>query len=198
MGKILGIDLGTTNSAMAVMTAGKAEIIANAEGARTTPSVVAVKSGKENNQEERLVGTIARRQAVTNPQNTVYEVKRLIGRKFEDKQVKKDVDIMPYKIVKSGQGVKVAMGSKQYSPEEISAMILSKLKADARSLSGRGHHRSRHYRSGLFRRFPAPGDQGCRQNSRLGGQAHHQRADGSRFGLRLGKIEENRRKNSRL
>ena len=136
MGKILGIDLGTTNSAMAVMTAGKAEVIANAEGARTTPSVVAVKGSRENDKEERLVGTIARRQAVTNPKDTIYEVKRLIGRKFEDEQVKKDVGIMPYDIVKSGQGVKVAMGGKQYSPEEISAMILSKLKADAEAYLG--------------------------------------------------------------
>lgn len=136
MGKILGIDLGTTNSAMAVMAAGKAEVIANAEGTRTTPSVVAVKSGRENAKEERLVGTIARRQAVTNPKDTIYEVKRLIGRKFEDEQVKKDVDIMPYEIVKSGQGVKVVMGGKQHSPEEISAMILSKLKADAEAYLG--------------------------------------------------------------
>ena len=136
MAKILGIDLGTTNSAMAVMQAGKAEIIANAEGARTTPSVVAVKKGRENKLEERLVGTIARRQAVTNPANTVYEVKRLIGRKFEDKEVQKDIGIMPYKIVKSGQGIKVTMGEKDYSPEEISAMILSKLKADAEAYLG--------------------------------------------------------------
>ncbi len=136
MGKILGIDLGTTNSAMAVMQAGQAEVIANAEGLRTTPSVVAIKKGRENDQKERLVGTIARRQAVTNPQNTVYEVKRLIGRKFEDEQIQKDVDIMPYKIIKSGQGVKVVMGGKEYSPEEISAMILSKLKADAEAFLG--------------------------------------------------------------
>ena len=136
MTKILGIDLGTTNSAMAVMQSGKADIIANAEGSRTTPSVVAIKKGQENNQEERSVGTVARRQAVTNPQNTVYEVKRLIGRKFEDKQVQKDLKIMPYKIVKSGQGLKVTMGSKEYSPEEISAMILAKLKADAEAYLG--------------------------------------------------------------
>ena len=136
MGKILGIDLGTTNSAMAVMQAGQAEIIANAEGSRTTPSVVAVKKGKENQQEERLAGTIARRQAVTNPANTIYEVKRLIGRKFDDKEVQKDVGIMPYKIKKGGQGVKVVMGEKEYSPEEISAMILAKLKADAEAFLG--------------------------------------------------------------
>ncbi|MCY4010528.1 MAG: molecular chaperone DnaK [Candidatus Saccharibacteria bacterium] len=136
MGKILGIDLGTTNSAMAIMQSGQAEIIANTEGARTTPSVVAVRKAKENNKEERLVGTIARRQSVTNPKNTIYEVKRLIGRKFEDKEVQKDLDIMPYEISKSGSGIQVAMGEKKYSPEEISAMILSKLKADAEAFLG--------------------------------------------------------------
>ncbi len=136
MGKILGIDLGTTNSAMAVMQSGKAEIIANSEGLRTTPSIVGVKKGQGNNQEERVVGAVARRQAVTNPQNTVYEVKRLIGRKFSDPEVQKDIDLMPYKISESGSAVKVTMGSKDYSPEEISAMILAKLKADAEAFLG--------------------------------------------------------------
>ena len=131
MGKIIGIDLGTTNSAMAVMQAGKPEIIANSEGARTTPSVVAINKNKE-----RLVGQVARRQAVTNGQNTVFEVKRLIGRRFEDKEVQKDIKLMPYSIVKSGEGVKVSMASKDYSPEEVSAMILSKLKADAEAFLG--------------------------------------------------------------
>ena len=131
MGKIIGIDLGTTNSAMAVMQAGKPEIIANSEGARTTPSVVAL-----NKNNERLVGQVARRQSVTNPTNTIYEVKRLIGRRFEDEEVQRDLDIMPYKIVKSGGGVKVTMGDKDYSPEEISGMILSKLKADAEAFLG--------------------------------------------------------------
>ena len=131
MGKIIGIDLGTTNSAMAVMQAGKPEIIANSEGARTTPSVVAI-----NKNGERLVGQVARRQAVTNGQNTVFEVKRLIGRNFEDKEVQKDIKLMPYAIVKSGNGVKVTMAGKDYSPEEVSAMILSKLKADAESFLG--------------------------------------------------------------
>jgi len=131
MGKIIGIDLGTTNSAMAVMQSGKPEIIANSEGARTTPSVVAIsKNG------ERLVGQVARRQAVTNGQNTVFEVKRLIGRRFEDKEVQKDIKLMPYSIVKSGGGVKVTMAGKDYSPEEASAMILSKLKADAEAFLG--------------------------------------------------------------
>lgn len=131
MGKIIGIDLGTTNSAMAVMQAGKAEIIANSEGNRTTPSVVAVNKGGE-----RLVGQVARRQQVTNPKNTIYEVKRLIGRKFEDKEVQRDLKLMGYEIVKSGTGVKVKMGDKEYSPEEVSAMILSKLKADAEAFLG--------------------------------------------------------------
>jgi molecular chaperone DnaK len=131
MGKIIGIDLGTTNSAMAVMQAGKPEIIANSEGARTTPSVVAI-----NKNGERLVGQIARRQAVTNGQNTVFEVKRLIGRRFEDKEVQKDIKLMPYSIVKSGTGVKVTMAGKDYSSEEVSAMILSKLKADAEAFLG--------------------------------------------------------------
>jgi molecular chaperone DnaK len=131
MGKIIGIDLGTTNSAMAVMQAGKPEIIANSEGNRTTPSVVAI-----NKNGERLVGQVANRQRVTNPTNTIFGVKRLIGRKFEDKEVQRDIELMPYKIIKAGTGVKVEMADKGYSPEEVSAMILSKLKADAEAFLG--------------------------------------------------------------
>lgn len=131
MGKIIGIDLGTTNSAMAYMVAGKPEVIANAEGNRTTPSVVAI--GKNN---QRLVGQVAQRQRVTNPKNTIYGVKRLIGRKFSDEEVQRDLDLMPYEIVKSGDSVKVKMGDKEYSPEEVSAMILGKLKADAEAFLG--------------------------------------------------------------
>lgn len=131
MGKIIGIDLGTTNSAVAYMVAGKPEVIANAEGNRTTPSVVAV-----NKKGERLVGQVAQRQRVTNAKNTIYGVKRLIGRKFTDDEVQKDHDIMPYAIVKKGDGVAVELGNEPKSPEEISAMILSKLKADAESFLG--------------------------------------------------------------
>ncbi len=131
MGKIIGIDLGTTNSAMAVMQAGKPEIIANSEGQRTTPSVVAL-----NKNGERLVGQVARRQQVTNPKNTVYEVKRLIGRRWEDKEVQRDLKLMGYEMVKSKSSIKVKMGDKEYSPEEVSAMILGKLKADAESFLG--------------------------------------------------------------
>jgi molecular chaperone DnaK len=131
MSKIIGIDLGTTNSAMAVMQSGKPEIIANSEGNRTTPSVVAV-----NKNGERLVGQVARRQQVTNSKNTIYEMKRLIGRKWTDKEVQKDIKLMGYEMVKSGTGVKVKMGDKEYSPEEMSAMVLSKLKADAETFLG--------------------------------------------------------------
>jgi len=131
MGKIIGIDLGTTNSAMAVMQSGKPEIIANSEGNRTTPSVVAI-----NKNGERLVGQVARRQQVTNSKNTIYEVKRLIGRNFNDVEVQRDLKLMGYEIVKSGNSVKVKMGDKEYSPEEISAMILGKLKADAEAFLG--------------------------------------------------------------
>jgi molecular chaperone DnaK len=131
MSKIIGIDLGTTNSAMAVMQSGKPEIIANSEGARTTPSVVAV-----NKNSERLVGQVARRQQVTNPRNTIYEVKRLIGRNFSDAEVQRDLKLMGYEIIKSGNAVKVKMGDKEYSSEEVSAMILGKLKADAEAFLG--------------------------------------------------------------
>jgi molecular chaperone DnaK len=131
MGKIIGIDLGTTNSAFAYMVAGKPEVITNAEGNRTTPSVVAI-----NKKGDRLVGQVAQRQRVTNATNTIYGVKRLIGRKFTDAEVKKDIDIMPFSIVKKGDGVAVKMGDKDYTPEEVSAMILSKIKADAEAFLG--------------------------------------------------------------
>ncbi|MBI4948039.1 Hsp70 family protein, partial [Candidatus Berkelbacteria bacterium] len=131
MGKIIGIDLGTTNSAVAVMEAGKAKMIPTAEGGNLVPSIVAV--SKKN---ERLVGQLAKRQAVTNPENTVYSVKRLIGRKFEDEEVQRDIKLMPYKIVKAGEGAKVTMGDKDYSPQEVSSMILAKIKADAESYLG--------------------------------------------------------------
>lgn len=131
MGKIIGIDLGTTNSAFAYLVAGKPEVIANAEGNRTTPSVVAINKGGE-----RLVGQVAQRQRVTNAKNTIYGVKRLIGRKWTDKEVQKDLDIMPYQIVEHKNGVAVKMGDKDYTPEEVSAMILSKIKADAEAFLG--------------------------------------------------------------
>ena len=131
MPKILGIDLGTTNSCVAIIEGGQPKVIENKEGARTTPSVIAIsKTG------ERLVGLTAKRQAITNPHNTLYSIKRLIGRRFDDAEVKRDKQVMPYEIVKRGDGVAIKMGEKEYTPEEISAMILQKLKADAEERIG--------------------------------------------------------------
>jgi len=132
MGKILGIDLGTTNSVMAVMEGGEPVVIPNAEGGRLTPSVVAVtKSG------ERLVGTVARRQAITNPDNTIFSIKRFMGRKLNDPEVERAKKIVPYKLTAAPNGdVQVIMGGRAYSPPEISAMILQKMKQDAEAYLG--------------------------------------------------------------
>lgn len=132
MSKIIGIDLGTTNSAVAVMEVGSPKILENAEGVRTTPSIVAVsKTG------ERLVGLLAKRQAVTNPKNTIFGIKRFIGHSYDDAAVQKDKAIVPYEMSKSPTGgVLVTLNGKQYSPEEVSAMIISKLKADAEAKLG--------------------------------------------------------------
>jgi molecular chaperone DnaK len=132
MAKILGIDLGTTNSAVAIVEGGEPKILENAEGNRTTPSVVSLsKSG------ERLVGLLAKRQSVTNPQNTISSVKRLIGRKFSDPEVQKDKKILPFELRESSDGgVEIKMGGKWHKPEEISAMVLTKLKKDAEARAG--------------------------------------------------------------
>jgi len=132
MPKILGIDLGTTNSAMAVVEGGEPRMLENKEGNRTTPSMVALaKSG------ERLAGLLAKRQAVTNPKNTLFSIKRLIGRKFTDAEVKRDRDWLPYETKEGANGgVEINMGDRWYRPEEISAMVLQKLKADAEEKLG--------------------------------------------------------------
>jgi molecular chaperone DnaK len=132
MGKIIGIDLGTTNSAVAFIEGGEPHIIENAEGNRTTPSIVAIaKNG------ERLVGQLAKRQSVTNPANTIFGIKRFIGHNFDEASVSKDQETVPYKLSKSDNGgVQVAMSGKEYRPEEISAMILQKLKTDAEQKLG--------------------------------------------------------------
>ncbi len=132
MAKILGIDLGTTNSAMAIIEAGEPKIIENNEGVRTTPSVVAIsKTG------ERLVGQIAKRQAVTNPKNTIYGIKRFMGHTYKDDVVQKDKNIVPYEVKEGADGgAVVTLGDKDYRPEEVSAMILAKLKADAEAKTG--------------------------------------------------------------
>jgi len=132
MAKILGIDLGTTNSAIAIIEAGEPVIIENAEGNRTTPSVVAISKTKE-----RLVGQIAKRQAVTNPTNTIYGIKRFMGHDFDEEMVQNDKKIVPFEVLKGSEGgVEVKMSDKNYRPEEVSAMILSKLKADAEAKTG--------------------------------------------------------------
>jgi molecular chaperone DnaK len=132
MGKVIGIDLGTTFSAVAVMEAGEPVIITNAEGGRITPSVVAIGKGGE-----RLTGQVAKRQAITNPENTIFSIKRLMGRKFDEPTVEYDRKMLPFKITKAANGdAKVMMGDKEYSPPEISAMILQKLKTDAEAYIG--------------------------------------------------------------
>ena len=132
MAKVIGIDLGTTNSCVAVMDGKTAKVIENAEGARTTPSMVAFTEDGE-----RLVGQPAKRQAVTNPENTLFAVKRLIGRRFEDKAVKKDQKLVPFEIVNGDNGdAWVQVNEDKYSPSQISAMILQKMKETAESYLG--------------------------------------------------------------
>ncbi|MFQ5695725.1 MAG: Hsp70 family protein, partial [Terriglobia bacterium] len=130
MGKVIGIDLGTTNSVVAVMQAGEPVVIANQEGARLTPSAVGfTKSG------ERLVGQVAKRQAITNPENTVYSIKRFMGRRYEE--VANEIKEVPYKVVRAANGdARVAVMGKQYAPPEISAMVLQKLKQAAEDFLG--------------------------------------------------------------
>ena len=129
MGKIIGIDLGTTNSCVSIMEGGTPKVIENAEGARTTPSVVAYQEDGEI-----LVGASAKRQAVTNPKNTLYAIKRLIGRKFEEKEVQKDINLMPYKIIKADNGdAWVEVRGKKIAPQQVSAEILRKMKRPPRT-----------------------------------------------------------------
>src|SRR5687767_2734267 len=132
MGKVIGIDLGTTNSCVAIMSGGDPVVIANAEGARTTPSVVAI-----TDKGERLVGQIAKRQAITNPENTIFSVKRLMGRKFRSKEVQEAIKRLPYKVVEADNGdAHVELRGKRYSPPEISAMILQKMRQTAEDYLG--------------------------------------------------------------
>src|SRR5215216_3691351 len=132
MARAVGIDLGTTNSVVAILEGGEPTVIANAEGAHLTPSVVAIsKSG------ERLVGQVAKRQAITNPENTIFSIKRFMGRKYNDPTVQRDLKLVPYKVTEASNGdAQVWMGGKAYSPPEISAMILQKMKVDAEAYLG--------------------------------------------------------------
>ena len=186
MSKVIGIDLGTTNSCVAIMEGKEARVIENAEGARTTPSMVAfAKNG------ERLVGQSAKRQAVTNPTNTLYAVKRLIGRRFDDPMVKKDMGLVPYQIVRADNGDAWVRGR----GAEIRAAADQRLHPDQDEGDGRGLPRregdaGRHHRPRLLQRRPAPGDQGGRPDRRPRGAAHHQRADRGGPRLRHGPEEE--------
>nr|HRC85141.1 Hsp70 family protein [Thermoanaerobaculia bacterium] len=132
MSKVIGIDLGTTNSCVAMVEALAPKVLANREGSRTTPSIVAF-----TDDGDRLVGQIAKRQAITNPQNTIFAVKRLIGRKFDDPQVQRARHILPYPLTQAANGdVRVLVGERQYSPQEISAFILSEIKTFAEESLG--------------------------------------------------------------
>ena len=131
MSKVIGIDLGTTNSCVAVMDGKDAKVIENAEGARTTPSMVAF-----SDSDERLVGQSAKRQAVTNPENTLFAIKRLIGRRFDDPMTKKDMGLVPYKIINHDGDAWVEAQGKDYSPSQISAFILQKMKETAEKFLG--------------------------------------------------------------
>ena len=178
MAKTIGIDLGTTNSCMAVLEGGEPTVIENAEGGRTTPSVVAFTASGE-----RLVGTVAKRQAVTNPQNTIFSIKRFMGRK--EAEVREEESIVPYKVVSGPNGdARVEAGGEQHSPPEISAMILQKLKTDAEAYLGETVDSARDHRPRVLQRRPAPGHQGRRQDRRPRRQAHHQRAHRRVAGLR--------------
>ena len=146
MGKIIGIDLGTTNSCVAIMEGGDPVVIANQEGNRTTPSIVAI---SENG--ERLVGQVAKRQAITNSENTVYAVKRLIGRKYTSKEVQYDIKIIPYKITEASNGdAQVTVQREELFPSGNIGYDSDKNETNCRRLSGRESNRRSYYRSGLF------------------------------------------------
>ena len=192
MAKAIGIDLGTTNSCVAVMEGNKAKVIENAEGARTTPSMVAFTDSGEV-----LVGQTAKRQSITNPENTVFAIKRLIGRRYDDPITQKDKGMVPYKIVPGPNGdAWVEVKGKKYSPSQISAFILTKMKETAEAYLGQKVDPGGHHRSGLFQRRPAAGDQGRRPHCRPRSASHHQRADGG--GARLRSGQEGQRQDRRL
>ena len=182
MSKVIGIDLGTTNSCVAIMEGKEVKVIENSEGARTTPSMVAFSDSGE-----RLVGQSAKRQAVTNPSNTLYAIKRLIGRRYEDPTVAKDKGMVPFEIVKGDNGdAFVQVRGEKYAPSQISAFVLTQDEGNGGGLSRRAGDPGGHHRSGLLQRQPAPGHQGRRPHRRSGSAPHHQRADGGGARLRHG------------
>ena len=180
MGKIIGIDLGTTNSVIAVMEGGEPTVINASEGGRLVPSVVALntKTG------ERLVGQVARRQAITNPENTIFSVKRFMGRKFDDPEVQHGLRLAPFNVSAAPNGdVRLHMGDKEYSPQEISAMILAKLKADAEAYLGEAVTQAVVTVPAYFSDTPAPSHKRCRSHRRFGSYAYHQRTNSLLAGL---------------
>jgi len=185
MAKVIGIDLGTTNSCVAVMEGGDTKVIENSEGARTTPSMVAFTDSGE-----RLVGQSAKRQAVTNPLKTLYSVKRLIGRRFDDPMVAKEKSLVPFKIEKAqGGDAWVEVNGQQYSPSQISAFILGKMKETAEAYLGEKVEQAVITVPAYFN-DAQPGDQGRRPHRRPRSPAHHQRADGRGARLRHGQAQD--------
>ena len=185
MSKIIGIDLGTTNSVVAVMQGGEPVVIPNQEGARTTPSVVGItKSG------ERLVGQVAKRQAITNPENTIYSIKRFMGRRYDE--VKEEMKMVPYKVVRKGGTTSPVEGAGQgVQPAGNFGDDPAKVEDGGGRFSGRKSDGGGDYRARLFQRRAAKGHQGRRQDRRARSEAHHQRAD--RGGARLRPRQEERR-----
>jgi hypothetical protein len=170
------------------------KVIENAEGARTTPSIVAYQEDGEV-----LVGASAKRQAVTNPKNTLYAIKRLIGRKFTEKEVQKDIDLMPYSIVAADNGdAWVEVRGKKISAQQVSARHPAQDEEDRRGLPGRDRDRGRDHRAGLLQRRPAPGHQGRRPHRWPGSQAHHQRTHRGGPGLRPGQERKGRPQDRRV
>ena len=190
MEKVIGIDLGTTNSCVAIVENGVPTVIPNRGGYKTTPSMVAVtEAGK------RLVGHIAKRQAITNAENTVYAAKRLIGRKWNSPQVKNAVATSSYRIVQGPHNdVRIVLRDKEYSVSEISAMVLQEMKVIAEDYLGEPVDQGGHHRPGVLQRQPAPGHQGRRRDRRARRHPHHQRADG---GGALVRVRQERREDDR-
>ena len=189
MAKVLGIDLGTTNSVAAVIEAGEPVVVENAEGARLTPSVVAVNPRSD----ERYIGQVAKRQSVTNPENTIFSVKRLMGRKYSDQEVQGAVGKLPYKVVQASNGdAHVEMSGQAYAPPQISSFVLQKIRQDAEAKLGERINQAVITVPAYFQRRPAPGNQGRRHHCRPGRPAHHQRTHRLLPGLRPGQDQRGR------
>ena len=162
MGKIIGIDLGTTNSCVSIVENGKPLVIVNAEGGRTTPSVVAYTDDGQN-----LVGTAAKRQAITNPKKTLFAIKRLVGRRFSDKETKKQRSLAPFEIIKADNGdAWLKIDDEKIAPQQIAAKVLQKMKKTAEDYLGEKIQRSGNHRAGVFQRLATASDQRCRSYRR--------------------------------